>query len=226
MDAVESAPATGPGSAGQATVWVGAGVGAFVPTNTAPAMFSVGPSLRVPLVIERGNVRFRASLRADTAWGTDRVHWFHTINGAEVRFYDDDHWTLPLVVGGMVGADASIPVGKRGKAYFGADVGPAWVGTFHSFGGPTQALLDPVLNDLEDTWNVDPFTSQVVALTSAHLGFAARTSKSRSVWGELGYTLGNVASAPLARTPAALRAVRDSYGWNGLDVAAGYLVRW
>jgi hypothetical protein len=214
--------------AGDLSVGVGAGVAmdlgdAVSHSYNTPTDFGPGPALFVPVRYSLSDrAFFRATLRADAGWGNDRVTWAQTVDGTDYRYYSDTHWSMLLGTALTIGADAKLSGGEIAP-YLGAELGPARVTTYHSFGPETgtSALLDPEQNELDNSNNVDPFTAQMTLLTDLHLGVMKQGDSGPGFWGELGYHLAYLKEAPLRKTPAAIDATREAYDWNAIRLAAG-----
>lgn len=188
------------------------------------AEFGPGPSLQVPLRYHVApRAWLRGTLRADFGFGSDRVSWVQDVGGEPVTLYDDDHWAMFAMGGATLGADFELPVDAI-DLWIGAEGGIAWVGTYHSLGGPTQVLLDPAHNDLESSSNVDPWTSQATLLTDVHAGGGHALSERVDLWAEIGYSLAFLNRRPLKKTPADLDATRDPWGLNALRIGAGIVI--
>jgi hypothetical protein len=126
-----------------------------------------------------------------------------------------------VAVAVSAGADFLLPVPGKVAPYLGADLGVAWVGTFHSFGGPTEVLLDPEQNNLESGSNIDPWTSQATFVTDLHGGVDLPVGERVALWVETGYSVAFLNSRELRKTPPELDATRDPYGWNAFRIGAG-----
>jgi hypothetical protein len=189
--------------------------------------FGAGPSLQVPIRLELTKVAtIRATLRSDFSMGQDRLSWAETVDGIEYRFYDDDHRAFLSVTSFTIGPELYAPIESPVIPYFGAEAGGAIVGTYHSLGGEqyaaTQVLLDPDQNDLSNPRNLDPFTSQMVFVTDFHVGGRIGVSERLAVYVETGYSVAFVAAHPLRKTPEALNAMREAYGWNAFRGGVGF----
>lgn len=208
--------------AGDLSLGFGAAVSADLGDNVSDGdtRFGPGPSLQVPIRYALADKAWiRATVRADAGWGTDRVTWGQTVDGEEVRFYSTGHWAMLLGTALTVGGDAGLPGNL--PLYVGAEAGPAWVTTYHSLGGETQLLLDPSQNDLDSSKNLDPFTAQAALLTDLHAGALVPMSDGMKLWVETGYSLAFIAPRALNKTPEALDARREAYGWNALRLGLG-----
>jgi hypothetical protein len=210
-------------------VWFGVGVGMFADgedRRATGASFGPGPTLRMPLMFDAGAWRARVGLRVDAATGQDRVEWSRSINGESVRFYNDAHWTGVALVGAVAGIDAMFPASDTLRPFVGVGLGPAVVWNFHSFGGDSQILLDPLQNELDDPLNVDPYSVRAVPLTEARVGVQWDVTEKRALWLEVGSGGAFVPEAALRKAPTDVGAVRTAFGWTGIDVVAGYAARW
>jgi len=184
------------------------------------ARFGPGPSLQIPIRYSLTSIaRVRATVRADMGVGSDRVTWGRQVDGEEQRLFDDDHFAMFLASGVSVGPEVVIPLNGSVQPYFGAEAGIAWVGTYHSFGGVTRTIMDPAQNDLQDSGNIDPYSSQVAFLSDLHAG--GMTSGSVGAWFELGYSIAYVPEAGLNKTLKELNARRAAYGWNATRIGGG-----
>jgi len=192
------------------------------PASKGDAKFAPGPSLQVPF---RWTVvplaRARLDLRVDLATGTDTVRWTETVDGEPVEVQSTGHFAMFVAVGLSAGVDFLIPVKGKVAPYLGADLGVAWVGTFHSFDGATQVLLDPEQNDLDDPNNIDPYTTQWAPLTDLHGGVDVPLSAGVALWVETGYSVAFLNARDLRKTPPELDATRDPYGWNAFRIGTG-----
>ena len=166
--------------------------------------------------------RFRATARADLSMGSDRVTWgAGTIGGDEVRLYDDDHLAVLVATSLTAGAEVVVPAQSLAP-YLGAELGVAWIGTYHSLDGATaSALLDPEQNELDSAGNIDPYTGQATWRTDVHAGVQPSLSESSSFWLEAGYSLAFVGEEALKKTPSELDARRSPYGYNALRLGVG-----
>jgi len=208
--------------AGDVDVGVGAALAMDLPDRVSSdyARFGPGPSLQIPVRIGISPIaRVRATARADLGVGSDRVTWAQEVDGETLRLYDDDHFAMFLAAGLTVGPEVVIPVNGPFEPYFGAEAGVAWVGTYHSFGGVTRAIMDPAENDFQDPGNIDPYTSQAAFLSDVHLG--GMTSGSVGAWFELGYSMAFVGESSLTKTIERVDARRSPYGWNAARIGAG-----
>ncbi len=188
------------------------------------ARFGPGPSLQIPIRYALApSARLRATVRADFGAGKDRVTWGESIDGAEQRFFDDDHFAMFLATGLTVGPEIVIPMRGAVAPYFAAEAGGAWVGTYHSLDGVTQRIMDPAENDLKDAGNIDPYTSQVAFLSDVHVG--GMTTGDIGAWFELGYSMAFVGESDLTKTIAIYNARRSAYGWNAARIGAGVNIR-
>lgn len=193
------------------------------PASKGSARFVPGPSLWVPF---RWTVvplaRARLDLRADLApGGTDTVRWTEEVDGEPVEVHSTGHFAMFVAVGLSAGVDFLIPVKGKVAPYLGADLGVAWVGTFHSFEGATRPLLDPDQNDLDDPGNLDPYTTQWAPLTDLHGGVDVPLSEGVALWVETGYSVAFLNARDLRKTPPELDATRDPYGWNAFRIGTG-----
>ena len=105
--------------------------------------------------------------------------------------------------------------------YLGGDVGGLWTGTYHSFGGDTQHLLDPDQNDLDNTNNVDPYTAQVAWLTEFHVGIEKTLGDRIYINFESGYQMAYLGEKSLKKAPTSYDARREAFGWNAVSFGLG-----
>lgn len=200
------------------------GVGWDVPDAALPegATFDPGPALTLPVrrALSPG-ADVRATVDLWGATGRDTVAWTERVGGESLRFVSDAHWTLATVARLGVGPEIVLLPARRVGPYVAADAGVAVVGSWHSFGGDTQALLDPAANDLDDPQNVDPYTIQAVPTAGALVGIRVG-SPGKLAWEiELGYTVAFLPSAPLRKTPPALEASRSAYALDVMRLGLG-----
>ena len=186
------------------------------------AGFKPGPTLGIGFRYQLTSLtRARATLRGAFEQGTDRITWNRTIDGEEVRFYDDDHFTMLVGVGLTAGLDVMVPGDLPVTPYLGGSVGGVWVGTYHSLGGDTQILLDPTQNDLDSESNIDPYTSQMAFISELRLGVQREFGDTVALWFETGYSVAFLGARPLKKTPVELDARREPYGWNSIRLGLG-----
>jgi hypothetical protein len=184
--------------------------------------FGVGPSFGLMYRIKLANyARLRAGVHSHLATGNDRVTWEVEVEGENVRLYDQDHFSMAVGVAFTAGFDVMIPKDLPITPYFGVDVGGMWMGTYHSFSGDTQVLLDPSQNDLDDPKNVDPYTSQLAWLTEFHLGLEKTFGERVFMNFEVGYQMAYMSEQPLKKAPEVYDARREAYGWNAVRFALG-----
>lgn len=192
------------------------------PVSKGDARFAPGPSLLIPFRWTLVPLaRARLGLRADLGTGTDTVRWTEEVDGEPVELQSSGHFAMFVGVTLTAGVDFLLPTPGKVAPYLGADLGLAWVGTYHSFDGATQVLLDPAQNDLDDPGNVDPFTTQWTALTDLHGGVDVPLSEGVALWVETGYSVAFLNSRDLRKTPPELDATRDAFGWNAFRIGAG-----
>lgn len=211
--------------AGEVSAGFGLGIGTDMPDKVSKdyANFGPGPGLLIPLWWELGSAaRLRATARADMAMGSDRVTWAAgAVDGSDVRLYDDDHLAVLVAASLTVGGEVVIP-GSGVAPYLGAELGPAWIGTYHSLDGATAtALLDPEQNELDNPGNIDPYTGQVAWRSDVHLGVQPSIGDTSSAWLELGYSLAFVGEKALRKTPEDIDARRAPYGYNAIRLGVG-----
>ena len=164
---------SGTANAGDLDIGVGAALAMDLPDRISKdyAHFGPGPSVQVPIRYALApSARLRATVRADLGTGEDRVTWGQSIDGAEQRFFDDEHFAMFIAAGLTAGPEITIPLDGPIAPYFGAEAGAVWIGTYHSLNGVTQQFMDPTENDLKSTGNIDPYTSQVAFLSDVHVG--------------------------------------------------------
>lgn len=201
-------------------VSVGVGVGATKDLPDAHGKFGFGPELQIPVKFEVTQKTFlRVDLQAGFATGRDRVTWGREVDGEEVRFYSDEHWTLVTHGQLVVGADVMLPIDF--PLYLGLQAGAAMIGNYHALGGTSaDVLLDPSQNDIGDPGNIDPFSQALVPVSAVHVGTKVPLG-ALDLWGEVGYTVAFLGAKPLAKTPSELGAMREPFGWNPLRLVVG-----
>lgn len=217
----------------QAGVSVGAGVSlsadlpdsdALDPSGEGYTSFGLGPSLMIPVRLELSPAaRLRLTARADYASGSDRVTWTE----GDTSFYDIDGHSAFLVAGALtLGPELVIPGDLPVNPYLSAGAGLAWVGTYHSFSDPVVVdIMDPELNDLTDSGNVDPYTAQPCFIADLGLGAERELSEGLALWVEVGYSVAFVDKRPLVKTIPQYQAMRSAYGWNALRGGIGVAFR-
>jgi hypothetical protein len=184
--------------------------------------FGFGPSFGLSYSVRVASVaRLKASLQTALQTGNDRVSWEYQVDGETVRVFDDDHFSMLVGVGLLAGVDVMVPGDLPITPYLGGQVGGVWVGTYHSFGGATQPLLDPTQNDLEDSGNVDPYTEQLALMTELHLGVEKRFGETISLSFETGYSMAFLPTKALKKTDESLNAQREAFGWNAIRLGLG-----
>jgi hypothetical protein len=216
-----------------ATTWAGmvVGVGVGVSKDLGDAAsttnnthLGVGPSLHIPVRYALGEHAYlRGTVRFDSALsGQDRLTWGQTIDGQDVRFYDDDHKAIMLGAGATIGLDADLTHGKGFTPYIGAEAGVAMINTYHS------RLMNGILFKDEDVASnsvtsgyLDPFTSQPTFITDLHLGGMYPMTSSMALQLEAGYSLAYVDAHALSKTDEALGAMREAYGYNAIRLGVG-----
>jgi hypothetical protein len=224
--AVFASPAARAADVGDVGIGVGVALSSDLPdpASKGGARFHPGPSLQIPFRYQLAPLaRLRLDGRIDLETGHDQVRWQEEIDGQTVDLQSQGHWTMLLAAGLSAGADFTLPVKGPVAPYLGADLGIAWVGTYHSFSGPTEVLLDPTQNHLDNPHNVDPYTSQATFLTDVHGGVDVPVSDGLALWAETGYSVAFLNARELKKTPPALNATRDAYGWNAIRIGAGVL---
>ena len=190
------------------------------PVSGEYARFGPGPGVQVPVWVELAPwALLRATVRGDLGVGSDRVSWKREIDGEPVRFYDDEQFAMFVAGGLTLGPEVVFPMNGAVTPYLGAEAGGAWVGTYHSFGGPTALLIALDQNDLQDAGNVDPYTSQLTVLTEVHIGLGLGTDD--RYWAELGYSAAWLGASDLRKSPPALAARRAPWGWNAIRLGVG-----
>jgi hypothetical protein len=183
------------------------------------ARFPVGGGLSIPFAYSpRPGTSFRATLTLAVAPGQDTVTW----SDERYVYESGDHWTM--VGAGLIslGGEVEILPEAAITPLFGGAAGGGVVATFHSFGGDTQALLDPDANDLEDPQNIDPYTRQPVPAAEVWAGM--RMGKHVAVDIEAGYTVAFVSAAPLQKSPSELGAKRSAYALDFVRFGLGVSV--
>jgi len=215
---------TGPAVAADMSFGVGLAASTDLPDKVSGdyAKFGVGPGLHLPFRVDLAPfARLRVSARIDSGFGSNRVTWRQYVDGEEVRFYDDDHWSMLLAGALTAGGEFMPPVELPVMPYLGVGFGAAWVGTYHSFGGATQHLLDEDANDLDSSSNIDPYTTQFTFISDIDLGAELDLSEALALWFELGYSIAFVSEKELKKTPAVYDALRSPYGWNAARLGVG-----
>lgn len=223
---------TAPGVAWAGDVALGASLGVSydLPDRVSGGQtrFGPGPTLSIPVRYRLAEGAFlKATVRADVGSGTDRVSWAGDLAGDPVRLATHGHWGLLTAASFTIGGEARVPDLLPVEPLFGVELGGAWVGTWHSFGPPdgegtdTTFLLDPAQNDLQDPNNRDPYATAWTAVADVRLGTAVPVSEPVEVVIEIGYTLAYLKDAPLQKSPPALDARRDAFGWNTIRLQAG-----
>jgi hypothetical protein len=184
--------------------------------------FGPGPSLAIPVRVGLTDAtRLRLTPFADVAFGHDRVRWTQVIDGAPITFHDDDHFTMLGAAGALVGAEWWLVDGETLDLALGADVGAAFVGTWHSLGGPTQVLLDPEQNDLDDPRNIDPYATAIAAVAGLDLTASVPMADGLRFTVRTGYSSAFVPARPLRKAPAALDPDRAAFGFNPIRLSIG-----
>ena len=184
--------------------------------------FGLGPSFGVVYRVHLASyARVRAGVQAHLATGNDRVTWDAEVEGENIRLYDQDHFSMVAGVAFTGGFDVLVPKELPITPYFGGDLGGLWMGTYHSFGGDTQVLLDPSQNDLDDPNNVDPYTSQIAWLTEFHIGLEKTFGERVFMNLEAGYQMAYMGEKALKKTPEEYNARREAYGWNAVRFGLG-----
>lgn len=219
-----TAAVAAPAAAAEIDLGVGAALALDLPDRASKdyASFGPGPSLLVPLRVGlTEHARLRSTLRADLGFGSDRVTWGVEVDGQQLRVASEDHWAMLAAAGLTVGPEVSLPVSGPVVPYLGAELGAAWVGTYHAFGPDAAILLDPDQNELDNPKNVDPYTTQLALLTDLHAGVSLGAGDGVGGWAELGYSAAYLGARTLNKSPAEIDARREAYGWNPLRLAAG-----
>ena len=124
-----------------------------------------------------------------------------------------------MVVGvaGTVGFDVMVPGDLPIRPYLGNGVGGAWVGTITP-SEASQLLLDPNQNELDNTSNVDPIRDN--SLVGQNCIWVQKTSVTDFSSSNSG-TDGLLGRISPKETPEAIKAQREAYGWNALDLSLG-----
>jgi len=185
------------------------------------ANYDLGPglhaTLRYALVEDLAELRLHLGLASATGW--NRLTWTE----GEARFYDDDHWALYAAGRLLLGPEVIVPTGPDPfvSPYLGMGVGPSWIGNYHSFTTVTEGLLDPDVNDVDDKFNVDPYTAQWVATAGTHVGVRFGRRPGMAVEVEAGYTVSHVEAAPLQKTLEVFEAAREPWTLNTFSLGLG-----
>ncbi|MFT7518258.1 MAG: hypothetical protein ACI9MC_000388 [Kiritimatiellia bacterium] len=215
-------------AAGPVSVGIGFGATVDLPDQTSGANVRFGPggSLLIPVAYDlTAASRLRLNLRADVAAGQDEVSWRRFAGDDPVFLVSDDHWTMLSSAGVSVGLDVSPVSNLPFTPYGGAEVGLAWVGTWHSFGVSEAGVDTNILfgpdNDLADANNIDPYATSIALTTGLNVGMQYPLSSGLDVFVETGYSVAFLSQSPLQKTPIALEARRESFVWNILRVQAG-----
>jgi len=185
--------------------------------STDHARFGFGGALRgLARYRFAQGVAARATLSTGFERGSDRVQWLE--NQGTVAYYSDSHWTLLTATRLTVGPELSVQARSGLRPYGGADVGLAWVQTWHSFHGDTAILVDPSQNDVGNRNNIDPYVSQLVPAAGLHLGVAIEDVAPFAIEVEAGYYVSFLDQATLRKAPDEAEAIRDAFGLNVLHV--------
>lgn len=183
------------------------------------ARYALGGGLIVPVRWSpRPGAAVRVTVTALGAGGHDTVAWVEDGVALESR----DHWSMLSVGQITVGGEFEFAPSALVTPLVGAGLGGGVVANFHSFGGDTQALLDPSQNELDNPQNVDPYTLGAVPAAEAWAGLRVGRTVAFAV--EAGYTLSFVPAETLQKTPAELGARRSAYALDLLRVAVGLSV--
>lgn len=214
-----------PSAVAAAPVWSVGVLGAVatdLPDSTfadPSARFSFGGGLIVPVRWSpRPGASVRMTVTALGAGGHDTVAWVED----GVAYESRDHWSLVSVGQVTLGGEFEVAPSAVVTPLLGAGLGAGVVGNFHSFGGDTQALLDPAQNELDNPQNIDPYTVGAVPAAEAWAGLRVGRTVAFAV--EAGYTLSLVPAEQLQKTPAELGARRSAYALDLLRVAVGLSV--
>ena len=215
-------------AAGPLSFGLGVGGNLDLPDEQSGANVRFGPgaSLLVPIGYELSpSARLRINLRADIATGQDEVSWRRFSGDEAIVVMSDDHWSMLTLGGVSAGLDISPPNSLPFEPYGGAELGLAWVGTWHSFGvseaGTDTTILFGSDNDLDDPNNIDPYATNLALVTGLNVGIDVPVSSGLDVFVETGYSVAFLSQSPLRKTPDALDAQRESFVWNTLRVQAG-----
>ena len=163
----------------------------------------------------------RLNPRLTFATGTDRIHWDVPIDGEPVLFFADDQKAFLTAASLLVGPEGRVAISDTLLFRLGVGIGPSWVGTFHSLTENAQVVFDPDQNDLMNTANIDPYTSQFVVSTDLYTGVSFGMTEGLSLSFELGYSPTYVGEAVLKKGLAELNPRRAAYGWNPLRAGVG-----
>lgn len=187
------------------------------------AAFGVGPYLGLAAGFGLADARARLSLGLELQGGAgwDRIEWVDD----GTRYYDVDHLAVVWSARVLVGPTLEIPVpdGVPIRPTVTVGVGGGRVWTHHDFDGPTGPLMDPQVNDLASSTNLDPYTAQWVAAVGGSLGARVRLPVlDMDLVLEAGYTVSYVPTAKTRRTLAEFDVVRADYGLNVARVGVGF----
>ncbi len=217
-----SLAAAAPALAVDVSLGVGAGISVDFNDTLSESGFGVGPALSIPVRIHFNEVAaLRLTVRGDTGFGSDTFTWAQYVDGQEVRLQSTDHWAMLTLFSFTGGLDVYAPGDLPITPYLGAEVGGAWVATYHSFGGDSSVLLDPEQNKLDSGGNIDPWASNLVLLTDVHFGLQRSVGDALALWFETGYALSFQKAATLKKSTPGLDARREAFAYNALRVGIG-----
>jgi len=209
----------GHASAGEVSVGLLGGVNVDLPdlASKSYARIQPGPSVMIPVRWHATEVvAVRGTARFDFASGTDRLTWSRWVDGADVRFADDQSAAVLGGFGASVGVELHLPMEWAVRPYGGAEIGLMGVGVWHTLGGESDTIYD-----VESGGSVGPYTMQAVLVTDVHAGARVPLVKRLSVWVELGYAASYLPAANLRKTRDELDARREAIGWNTFRAGAG-----
>jgi hypothetical protein len=210
---------------------IGLGVGAAVDlpdrASNRDTRLGVGAIFRVPIRVHLTPVvALRLDLDLEGCRGVDQLTWDVDADGLVYRVQDDNEHHA-YVVNGLfdLGVDLTVPVRGRTRPMFGLSGGVAVTGVFHALRGSSVALLDPAVNDVGDTSNLDPYTSQVAPWAAVDVGLTSALAPRVDLWVTAGYGAAFFAPRGLHKALPALDARREAFAWNPVRAAIGVSFR-
>ncbi len=215
-------------AAGTNSFGIGLGFAADLPDAAKGNTSFGGATLSLPVRIGvSSGARIRIEPRADIGFGSNFVSWQGpgAWQGEPYRFSSEEHWAMLTSGQLLVGAEADAPINSDVKPYFGAALGLAWVGTWHSFGDETGTgvlLSDYTEEERANSGTIEPNTQDIVPITDLEAGVRMPLGSSGTALDlGLGYSFAFLGEKRLSRTPDALDATRGAYGWNAIRVGVG-----